>query len=132
MAQPDGMGSMDPSSEICDHTVTTSTVTTGLERTVCENCSHVSFRYHDKGAFWPDNPILEPESTEIVVDLTETPEPKQHRCTACESPASFLTPYGVACGKHAWIAASKQDSLEAEIWIPLLIDRSGNTRPIDQ
>jgi hypothetical protein len=125
------------SSEKCDHSVTSSTVTAGLERIVCEACSHVSLRYRDRGTFWPDSPTElkpppEPDPVEILVDLTEIPEPKQHRCTACKSEAIFLTPYGVACSKHAWIAASKQDSFDAEVWIPLLIDRSGATSPIDQ
>jgi hypothetical protein len=43
-----------------------------------------------------------------------------------------MTPYGVACNRHAWIAASKQDSMEGDFWIPLLIDRSGANRPVDQ
>ena len=122
MAQLDGTGAIDPSAETCDHKVTTRTITAGLERLVCETCAHVSLRYHDQGAFWPESPA------EDVVDLTEEPEPKQHPCTACESPAVFMTPYGVACNKHAWIAASKQDSMEGDFWIPLLIDRSGANR----
>ncbi len=126
MAQLDGTGAVDPSAETCDHKVTTRTITAGLERLVCEACAHVSLRYHDQGAFWPDSP------SENVVDLTEASKQKQPRCTACESPAVFLTPYGVACSKHAWIAASKQDSMEGDFWIPLLIDRSGANRPVDQ
>jgi hypothetical protein len=114
------MGSVDQSSELCDHKVTTRTVTAGIERTVCENCGHVSLRYHDQGAFLPVKPSGD------VVDLTEAPsqKPETRQCTACEAPPVFLTPYGVACNKHAWIAASKQDSQADEIWIPLLIDRT--------
>jgi hypothetical protein len=119
---------MDNSTEWCDHKVTKRTVTAGIERTVCENCAHVSLRYHDQGAFLPVRPSGD------VVDLTEAAKPKAaaHHCTACDASPVFLTPYGVACDKHAWIAASKQDSLSDEIWIPLLIDRTGATRPIDQ
>ena len=128
MAGTDGMGSVDQSSVACDHEVTTRTVTAGIERTVCESCGHVSLRYHDQGAFLPV------KSSGEVVDITGTPKPKAEarQCTACELPSVFLTPYGAACNKHAWIAASKQDSLSEEIWIPLLIDRTGATRPIDQ
>ena len=110
----------------------------GLERLVCDTCFHVSLRYHDQGAYWPNSPTEnapppEPEATEIDVDLTETlPELKQRRCTACQAEAIYLTPYGIACSKHAWIAASKQESFVADFWIPLLIDRSGATRTADQ
>ena len=137
LARIDGMGSLDPSSETCDHLVTTSTVIAGLERIVCETCAHVSLRHHSRGVLWPGRtmeviPPREKDPTEIVVDLTDVPEPKQHRCTACKSPAVFETPYGVACGKHAWIAASKQDTMQSDFWIPLLIHRSGAGRAFDQ
>ncbi len=128
---------MKPLSKTCDHPVTTSTVTAGLERIVCETCAHVSLRYRNEGVFWPDDPTdemppREKDRTEAVVDLTDTPETKQPRCTACESPAVFITPYGVACSKHAWIAASKQDSMEGDFWSPLLIDRSDTAPPTDK
>ena len=128
---------MKPLSKTCDHPVTTSTVTAGLERIVCETCAHVSLRYRSEGASWPDDPTVEmspreKDRTETVVDLTVTPETKQHRCTACKSPAVFITPYGVACSKHAWIAASKQDSMEGDFWSPLLIDRSDTAPPTDR
>jgi hypothetical protein len=79
-----------------------------------------------------ETPPREEDRTETVVDLTDTPETKQRRCTACEFPAVFMTPYGVACSKHAWIAASKQDSMEGDFWSPILIDRPDAARPIDE
>ena len=131
------MDPMNLSSKICDHPLTTSTVTAGLERLVCDACAHVSLRYRDEGAFWPNDPMAETppreeDRTETFVDLTDTPETKRHRCTACELPAVFMTPYGVACNKHAWIAASKQDSMEGDSWSPILIDRPDASRPIDE
>lgn len=137
MAQPNEMDPMNSSSKICDHPLTTSTVTAGLERLVCDECAHVSLRYQDEGAFWPNDPMVETapreeDRTDTVVDLTDTPETKQHRCTACELPAVFMTPYGVACNKHAWIAASKQDSMDSDFWSPILIDRPDGARPIHE
>jgi hypothetical protein len=55
-------------------------------------------------------------------------EPKRTPvCKRCREEAYFITPWGLACSDHAWEAASRQDPLSGEFWIPLLIDRTDIT-----
>lgn len=121
----------------CKHKHTVTTVTAGLARTVCEACGKVSIQYEGSGALWPDAPGLrakraarEAGTTEEVARPPASPAaagPAPSRppvCTRCEAPAIYLTPWGIACGDHAWQSASLQDPLSESFWIPLLIDRS--------
>jgi hypothetical protein len=66
------------------------------------------------------------EATEGVA--AESPAPRvsrrQVRCGRCEQPAEFMIPPGLACAGHAWAAASRQDALGQELWIPIRIDQS--------
>lgn len=112
----------------CGHTHTVTTFVAGLARSVCESCGKVSIRYLGEGAFFPDlHPNGDGETTDepapatAVTDITKRPNPI---CKRCEADAYFITPWGLACGEHAWEAASRQDPLSGDFWIPLLIDRS--------
>ena len=69
----------------------------------------------------PGTPDIEPD---IVIDLTTQPRVTLPACRECGSTAKFYTPLGVACSYHAWEAASDQEDLEGEFWIPILIDRT--------
>lgn len=122
--------------EGCEHEHTVTTVTAGLARTVCEACGQVSIRYDGTGAFWPEGPGAGKPNTgksEGAETINRTPKkpdleppvpPKQPVCVRCEVPAVYMTPWGLACGEHAWQSASMQDPLSDSFWIPLLIDRS--------
>jgi len=111
----------------CDHKTQTETVTAGLRRLVCEQCGHVSIRFEeDTVRIRQENPAPPEryEEPDLVVDLTTQPRVKLPGCTECGSTAKFFTPIGVACSYHAWEAASDQEGIEDEFWIPILIDRN--------
>lgn len=118
----------------CEHRHNVTTITAGLARIVCEQCGRVSIRYEGEGAVWPEG------SEAVVSGLATTQAPaapkavpqrapastpqKKPVCTRCGVPAVYITPWGLACGDHAWEAASAQDPLSDDFWIPLLVDRS--------
>jgi hypothetical protein len=120
---------------MCAHTNTISTLTAGLERVVCEDCGHVSVKYvADTVKIFPDHEDLvvragNPESGEAADERAmdkpaERPVSRRPRCGRCEQPAEFMIPQGLACAKHAWAAASRQDALGQELWIPIRIDQN--------
>ena len=104
----------------CDHPHSVTTFIAGLARSVCETCGHVSIRYLGEGAHWPD------ESPDLSAEPVSTPTESKRIpvCKRCGEEAYFITPWGLACSDHAWEAASRQDPLSGEFWIPLLIDRT--------
>jgi hypothetical protein len=123
----------------CKHKHTVTTVTAGLARTVCEACGKVSIQYEGSGAVWPEAPGLNAKraargartTEEVARPRRAKPDPARQPaqspppvCTRCDAPAIYLTPWGIACGDHAWQSASLQDPLSDSFWIPLLIDRS--------
>lgn len=104
----------------CEHRTSVTTLVAGLARSVCETCGNVSIRYLGEGAQWPDDST---DSTSEPASMA--PEPKRApECKRCHGEAYFITPWGLACHDHAWDAASRQDPLSGEFWIPLLIDRT--------
>lgn len=110
----------------CEHRRTVTTVIAGLERVVCDDCGHVSIRYVEPTVrIWSQAPVpsYDEGDPNIVIDLTAQPRVSRQSCASCGSSATYYTPAGLACEKHAWEAASSQNSLGAEFWIPVLIDR---------
>lgn len=124
----------------CAHADTVTTFIAGLARTVCETCGNVGIRH--LGQPLPSSESAAPEVEETSGDLpgssagrVEEPvghvaaaQPRNTSCKRCEADALFITPWGLACGDHAWEAASKQDALSGDFWIPLLIDRTNLPR----
>lgn len=121
----------------CAHEDTVTTFIAGLARTVCETCGKVSIRHLGQPPASFESPAPEAGETsrdspaysasgaaeslgghEIVAQY------RKPSCKRCAADAFFITPWGLACGDHAWEAASKQDPLAGDFWIPLLIDRS--------
>jgi hypothetical protein len=108
---------------MCSHTNVLSTVTAGLERVVCEDCGQVSVRYV------ADSVKIFPDEADLTVGRPSGPAPETTRrrvCGKCDAPAVFMIPRGLACGEHAWAAASRQDALGQELWIPIRIDQDAN------
>jgi hypothetical protein len=104
--------------QVCAHAVGISTVCAGLERRVCESCGHVSIRYlSDAVKIFPDH-------DDVTVDISSS-DPESERtifCHRCHLVAEYITPNGLACGAHAWGAASMQVARLGEMWIPIRID----------
>lgn len=95
----------------CVHTNLLSTVNAGLERLVCEDCGHVSVRFFAEAVkVYNDHSVVR----------------RRPLCGDCGKLAVFMVPAGFACAKHAWDAASDQDSLDVEFWIPIKIDEASN------
>lgn len=105
----------------CEHTHTVTTFIAGLARTVCETCGKVSIRYLGEGAHWPEDQSGPFEDGDRPTKRERVATPA---CKRCHRDAYFITPWGLACSDHAWEAASRQDPLAGDFWIPLLIDRS--------
>lgn len=105
----------------CGHTHTVTTFIAGLARTVCESCGKVSIRYLGEGAHWPEDQsgTFEDSDQPVIAERAAAPA-----CKRCHRAAYFITPWGLACSDHAWEAASRQDPLAGDFWIPLLIDRT--------
>lgn len=109
----------------CEHTHSVTTFVAGLARSVCEACGKVSIRYLGDGAQWPEGhvgegaPFVESQEKRDIVRQSGVPT-----CKRCGGEAYFITPWGLACTNHAWEAASRQDPLAGDFWIPLLIERS--------
>lgn len=102
----------------CKHKQTISTVTAGLERTVCESCGHVTVRY------------IEP-TVRLFPDMADRRKPAvepaaRNTCATCGSAAEFMIPGGLACAEHAWKEASLQQIMGSEPWIPITIDQRTN------
>jgi hypothetical protein len=97
-----------------------STVYAGLERKVCESCGHVSIRYlSDAVKIFPDEDVFADDAREPEPDT----EPERTIfCHRCHFVAEYMTPSGLACGAHAWGAASMQVARLGEMWIPIRID----------
>lgn len=106
--------------QVCAHTVTISTVNAGLERRVCETCGHVSIRYLS------DAVKIFPDENDLAVDIsdqeTDSVPERTFFCHRCHLVAEYMTPAGLACGAHAWGAASMQVARLGELWIPIRID----------
>ena len=118
----------EPPTSDCEHPHTTSTITAGLERVVCESCGHVSIRYQeDTVRIWQEAPTPSTQVSDgpdVAIDLTTRPSVTLKACGDCGSTALYYTPKGLACSYHAWEAASEQEATGQEFWIPILIDRS--------
>ena len=102
----------------CSHRFVLTTVTAGLERTVCERCGHVWLRYLGSTVkVYPDPKDL------------GTPNPAElpSYCEVCGEKATHIIPHGVACARHAWAEASRQDELGFDLWVPIEIDQNANT-----
>ena len=108
--------------EGCGHPHSVTTFIAGLARSVCEACGHVSIRYLGEGAHWPEDSSDSSPDAGVASETKRTPA-----CKRCRNEAYFITPWGLACHDHAWEAASRQDPLSGEFWIPLLIDRTDIT-----
>lgn len=106
--------------DACEHTRTVTTFIAGLARTVCESCGNVSIRYLGEAASKPTVRPMDPPMPPMRASGTPL-------CKRCGDEAFFITPWGLACTDHAWEAASRQDPLSGDFWIPLLIDRTDIT-----
>jgi transcription elongation factor Elf1 len=98
----------------CQHRDTVSTITAGLERSVCERCGNVAVRYV------AETVKVFPETSNSGItgaDGTAT-------CGSCGDRAEFLIPMGMACPKHAWAEAVRQDEAGYDLWVPIKIDRN--------
>jgi len=112
-----------PRLSTCVHEIAVSTVTAGLERRVCEGCGHVSVRYiADTVRIFPDYEELATRAG--VGQPAESAPSRLPTCGRCDATAKFMIPRGLACAEHAWAAASRQDALGQELWIPIRIDQS--------
>ena len=113
----------------CDHKRTISTVTAGLERTVCEACGHVSVHYIETTVriFFEVDDLKGPRITGRPSPRRRASEFQQRRrCTFCEESADFLIPGGFACDEDAWVEASRQQVMGSEPWVPIRIDQPTN------
>jgi hypothetical protein len=111
---------------MCGHANSISTITAGLERVVCEDCGHVSVKYVSEVVkIFPDFEDLNARVESHVA--AAPPTGRRLLCGRCDSPAEFMIPRGLACADHAWAAASRQDTLGQELWIPIRIDQNANT-----
>lgn len=97
----------------CPHAELLSTVNAGLERLVCVACGAVSVRFIS-------------EAVKVFNDPPDTPARRRTVCGSCNKPASFMVPSGFACAGHAWEAASRQEEMGVELWIPIKIDETSN------
>ncbi|MGH8946755.1 MAG: hypothetical protein ACRDVL_11495 [Acidimicrobiia bacterium] len=106
--------------QVCEHTLAVSTEYAGLERRVCESCGHVSIRYLSNAV------KIFPEEEAVTVDVSNRQMDLAHDrtifCHRCHMVAEYMTPMGLACGAHAWGAASMQVARLGEMWIPIRID----------
>ena len=128
MGQPDEAGfAAQPRVSECSHPEVISTVTAGIERVVCQMCHHVSIRYLGATVrIWPEAPVPSEESDpDMVIDLATKARVMKKTCGSCGSTARYYTPSGLACSVHAWEAASAQEGMGPDFWIPLLIERGG-------
>ncbi|MCI0678166.1 MAG: hypothetical protein L0Z63_03880 [Actinobacteria bacterium] len=108
-----------PQVGMCAHKNSITTVTAGLERSVCEDCGHVSVR------FVAETVKIFPDYQDLTARVeTSLESERQPMCGKCDTPAVFLIPRGLACAEHAWAAASRQDALGQELWIPIRIDNA--------
>jgi hypothetical protein len=107
---------------MCGHKKVISTLTAGLERSVCEDCGHVSVK------FVSDTVKIFPDFDDLASRVeTSAATERQPLCGKCDSPAVFMIPRGLACAEHAWAAAARQDALGQELWIPIRIDSANAT-----
>lgn len=128
---------------ICLHRSTITTITAGLAREVCEDCSRVSVRYIESAVtIHPDIEALELGSSPSSMgvdeptsrDLEESkvfeamirfqPDTRHLKCEICDQSAMFLIPDGLSCDEHAWQAAARLDWETTDPWVPIRIDRS--------
>jgi transcription elongation factor Elf1 len=100
----------------CLHRDKVSSITAGLERSVCERCGHVAVRYV------ADTVKVFSEPVDLVVG--EPVATGWATCGSCEERAEYLIPIGVACAKHAWAEAVRQDEAGYDLWVPIKIDRN--------
>jgi hypothetical protein len=112
----------------CDHSVTISTETAGLARTVCERCGHVSIRFAREVvvSLTFENhrlPSQVPSTAPPAMETSGGSQP-QRLCMICGASATYMIRGGLACTAHAWAAAAAQESLDSEIWIPIRIDQT--------
>jgi hypothetical protein len=97
----------------CSHDTVVTTVTAGLERSVCESCGNVSVGFVE-------------EAVKLHSELAAKQHQRSRRssCFQCDRPATFIVPSGVACGEHAWALATRHGEIGAELWIPIRIDQA--------
>lgn len=104
----------------CLHGSTITTTTAGLAREVCEACGRVRIHYVERAVqIYPTPPRRIVESLRPVHEV-EGPR----SCMHCSQLALFLIPEGAVCDEHAWQAAARTSWDEAEIWVPIRIDKS--------
>lgn len=126
----------------CSHRSTITTITAGLAREVCEDCSHVSVSYVESAVrLHPDTQTgravegsrsdeSEPSLADLeeakVFEATITFEDSSRflKCRLCAQQAVFMIPDGLSCDEHAWQAAARLDWEDADPWVPIRIDRS--------
>lgn len=122
----------------CTHSSTITTITAGIAREVCEDCSHVSVSFVEPAVqMYPDFETpgesiddLEPTAEDIdearvfeaIVSFQESS--RFLRCGLCAQQALFVIPDGLRCDEHAWQAAAHLDWGASEPWVPIRIDRS--------
>lgn len=110
----------------CSHRSTVSTVTAGLERSVCEDCGQVSVRFVTETVkLYPDfNDLSVAAGRDRPRGVNDGAGGTPPTCGSCDARAEFMIPRGLACAEHAWAAASRQDALGYELWIPIRIDQN--------
>lgn len=122
----------------CTHSSTITTITAGIAREVCEDCSRVSVSFVEPAVkMYPDIETagvsvheLEPGAEDIdearvfeaIVSFEESS--RFLRCGLCAQQAVFVIPDGLRCDEHAWQAAAHLDWDASEPWVPIRIDRS--------
>lgn len=122
----------------CTHSSTITTITAGIAREVCEDCSNVSVSFvepavkmypdletmgqsvHDRGPSTEN--IDETKVFEAIVSFQESS--RFLRCGLCAQQAVFVIPDGLRCDEHAWQAAARLDWEATDPWVPIRIDRS--------
>lgn len=106
----------------CPHGTTITTITAGLAREVCEACGRVRIHYVERAVqIYPTPPrtIVEALRQPVV-----SPSTQPKNCMLCSQSAVFMIPDGAVCDEHAWQAAARTRWDDAEVWVPIRIDKS--------
>lgn len=104
----------------CAHSTTITTITAGLAREVCESCGRVRLSYVEPSVqIYPTPPrrLLPPLNQAKVAGTRRS-------CMLCSQLAIYLIPGKIVCDEHAWQAAAMADWDDAELWVPIRIDKS--------
>lgn len=107
----------------CLHSATITTITAGLAREVCETCGRVRIHYVERAVqIYPTPPRLMVESLRQPSETLSSP--RNRTCMLCSQSAVFMIPDGAVCEEHAWQAAARTSWDDAEVWVPIRIDKS--------